>query len=179
MTYIYRALGYIKRKIDRLKIKICISEAERKSGCKINFVTQGGGGIFISNAQNFHIDETSHLKSNCNIDCQGGVSIGKYFHTGRGLTIFSSNHDYLSSEFIPYGKSSIMKPVIIKDFVWFGANVTVCPGVVIGEGAVVGAGSVVSKDVPDFAVVAGNPAKIIKYRDADMFLKLKNEKRFF
>lgn len=53
--------------------------------------------------------------------------------------------------------------VIIKDKAWIGFNVIILKGVTIGEGAVIGAGSVVTKDVPDFAVVAGNPAKIIKY----------------
>jgi acetyltransferase-like isoleucine patch superfamily enzyme len=53
-------------------------------------------------------------------------------------------------------------PVIIKDNAWIGFNSIILKGVTIGEGAIVGAGSVVTKDVPDFAVVAGNPAKIIK-----------------
>ena len=48
-------------------------------------------------------------------------------------------------------------------------NVTVLPGVTIGENAVVGAGAVVTKDVPDNAVVVGTPAKVIKYLDADKF----------
>lgn len=54
-------------------------------------------------------------------------------------------------------------PIIIKNKAWIGFNSIILKGVTIGEGAIVGAGSVVTKDVPDFAVVAGNPAKIIKY----------------
>lgn len=54
-------------------------------------------------------------------------------------------------------------PVLIKKNSWIGFNSIILKGVTIGEGAIVGAGSVVTKDVPDFAVVAGNPAKIIKY----------------
>ncbi len=54
-------------------------------------------------------------------------------------------------------------PVIIKDMAWIGFNSIILKGVTIGKGAVVAAGSVVTKDVPDFAVVAGNPAKIIKF----------------
>ncbi|CCD34975.1 hypothetical protein ACHAPC_005765 [Botrytis cinerea] len=53
-------------------------------------------------------------------------------------------------------------PITIGEDCWFGGNVTVCPGVTIGRGCTMGAGSVVTKDVPDFHVVAGNPAKIIK-----------------
>lgn len=55
------------------------------------------------------------------------------------------------------------KPITIGDNVWFGGHCTVLPGVTIGNNAVIGAGAVVTKDVPDNAVVAGNPAKIIKY----------------
>lgn len=54
------------------------------------------------------------------------------------------------------------KPIVIKDDAWIGMNVIILKGVTIGRGAIVGAGSVVTKDVPDWSVVAGNPAKIIK-----------------
>lgn len=55
------------------------------------------------------------------------------------------------------------KPIIIEDDAWIGANVTVLKGVHIGKGAIVGTGSVVTKSVPDYAVVHGNPAIISKY----------------
>ena len=57
----------------------------------------------------------------------------------------------------------IPKKIVIKDYAWIGSKSVILPGVTIGENAVVGAGSVVTKDVPDNAIVAGNPAKIIKY----------------
>lgn len=55
------------------------------------------------------------------------------------------------------------KPIVIKDDAWIGMNVIILKGVTIGEGAIVGAGSVVTKDVPAWTVVAGNPAKVVKY----------------
>jgi acetyltransferase-like isoleucine patch superfamily enzyme len=54
------------------------------------------------------------------------------------------------------------KPIIIKDKVWIGFGVTILKGVTIGEGAVIGAKSVITKDVPDWTVVAGNPARVLK-----------------
>lgn len=59
----------------------------------------------------------------------------------------------------------ISKPIVIKENAWIGFNAIIMKGVTIGRSSIVGAGSVVTKDVPDYAVVAGNPAKIIKYTD--------------
>jgi acetyltransferase-like isoleucine patch superfamily enzyme len=58
----------------------------------------------------------------------------------------------------------ITKPITIKDNVWIATGAMVLPGVTIGEGAVVAAGAVVTKDVDDWMVVGGNPAKVIKKR---------------
>ena len=151
---------------------------ELRTGCKFNFVEQGPGGVGIGHPKNFKIHETSHLKSNTYIEAEGGVEIGRYFHTGRGLTIFSSNHIYDRSGYIPYGYERDKKKVTIEDFVWCGANVTILAGVTVGEGAVVAAGSVVTHDVPKYAIVAGNPAKVIKYRDIESFQQLKAEGKF-
>jgi acetyltransferase-like isoleucine patch superfamily enzyme len=177
-------------KIDRFKRKISdwilyteIKRISKKYNTNIHFVQQGDGGLTIHSADEsnavFQIDKTSHLKSNTYIECSGGVHIGKYFHTGRGLTIFSSNHNYESLKSIPYDETSINKPVIINDFVWFGSNVTIVPGVEVGEGVVVGSGAVLTKNIPPYSVVGGNPAKILKMRNVEIFTKLKAEKKFY
>jgi len=57
-------------------------------------------------------------------------------------------------------------PVVIGDDVWIGAGATILDGVRVGRGAIVGAGAVVTRDVPDFAVVTGVPAKVVSQRDA-------------
>lgn len=54
--------------------------------------------------------------------------------------------------------------IFIGDDVWIGNHVTILPGVTVGDGAVIGAGTIVNKDVPAYAVIVGNPAKILKYR---------------
>ena len=61
----------------------------------------------------------------------------------------------------------IAKPITIGDNVWIGGNSVVLMGVTIGRNAVIGAGSVVTRDIPDNAVAAGNPAKVIRYVDND------------
>jgi acetyltransferase-like isoleucine patch superfamily enzyme len=108
----------------------------------------------------------------------GKVTIGRYFHSGECVTILTSNHNYDSLISIPYDEISISKDVIIKDFVWVGHGVIILPGVTIGEGAIIAAGSVVSKDIPEYSISGGNPAKVIKYRDIDKFIKLRQEEKF-
>lgn len=112
------------------------------------------------------------------IHCAGGVSIGDHVHIGHGFCAYSTNHNYASDQAIPYDAADIIKPVEIGDCVWIGANVSIVPGVKIGEGAVVGMGAVITRDVPAGAIVGGNPAQVIGYRDMDVFYRLKNEGKF-
>jgi len=63
-------------------------------------------------------------------------------------------------------------PIIIEDEVWIGTNVLIFSGVTIGKGAILAAGAIVTKDVPPYAVVGGNPAKLIRYRYSEEIIKL-------
>lgn len=69
--------------------------------------------------------------------------------------------------------------MVIKDCVWLGNNVIILGGVTIGEGAIIQAGSVVCKDIPDFAIAGGHPAKAFKFRDKEHYLELKEKKKFY
>lgn len=120
----------------------------------------------------------SHVNFNkVDINGSGKVTIGNYFHSGFGCLIETQSHNY-EGETIPYDKTFRRYEVHIKDFVWFGDRVLICGNVTIGEGAIIAAGSVVVKDVPDYAIVGGNPAKVIKYRDIEHFIKLKQQGAF-
>ncbi len=91
--------------------------------------------------------------------------------------IITENHNY-EGEAIPYDSTNITKKVIIEDNVWFGNRVLVTGNVTISEGAIIAAGSVVVKDVPYCAIVGGNPAKVIKYRDIAHYESLKAQRKF-
>ena len=88
------------------------------------------------------------------------------------------SHDFDHGDCIPYGRKNTNKRVVIGDFVWMGTNSSIVGNVTIGDGAIIGFGAVVVKDVPPMAIVGGNPAKIIKYRDIDHYNFLLTQKKY-
>lgn len=108
----------------------------------------------------------------------GNLSIGNYFHSGVDCLIITSNHDYKGTK-IPYDDKNVKKSIVIEDFVWMGSKVIVLGNVTIGEGAIIQAGAVVVSDVPKYAIVGGNPAKVFMYRNEEHFEELKNKGKFF
>lgn len=99
------------------------------------------------------------------------MTIGDNTHISRNLTLYSYNHNYEGCA-LPYDNTTIEKSVVIGRNVWIGMDVKIAPGVTIGDGAIIGLGTVVSKDVPPLAIVAGQPLRIIKYRDKRHYDKL-------
>lgn len=97
---------------------------------------------------------------------QGETHIGDYVMMGPEVNIWTINHETADTK-IPMSKqgSKQEQPVWIGNDVWIGNRAIILPGVKIGNGAIIGAGAVVSKDVPDMAVVVGNPARIVKFRN--------------
>lgn len=166
--------------VESLMKSVALYRLNQKLSCKLRFVDEGGGGFVVAgDLSKFSIDETSYIKSGSYIECTGGVTIGRYCHLSRGVTIFSTTHEYDERPKIPYDKIVAPKPVIIKDFVWVGSHAIILGGVTIGEGAIIGAGSLVFKDVPDYSVVMGNPSRVVGHRDIEHFKKLKEEGQFF
>lgn len=84
-----------------------------------------------------------------------------------GLTVITGNHNrvvtHLFKELSASHAIDVDKDVIVEEDVWLGANVTLLAGVVVGRGATVGAGSVCYKSIPPYAVVMGNPAKVVGF----------------
>lgn len=95
----------------------------------------------------------------------GDIRIGNYCQIAQFCTLVASNHSVETSEYMIDAPWDASKTSIqIGDDVWIGANCVILPGVTIGRGAVIGAGSVVTKDVPDFCIYAGNPARFLRIR---------------
>ena len=93
----------------------------------------------------------------------GGIIIEDYALVAAHAKIISNDHD-------PYYRPALTcKPVIIKEGAWIGAGAAIMKGVTVGKYAIIGSNSVVTKDIPDYAVAVGNPAKVIKYLDPAKF----------
>jgi acetyltransferase-like isoleucine patch superfamily enzyme len=124
----------------------------------------GKGSFIMKNTyfmgpKNFSMGKCSHINRGCFVDARGTLKIGDNVSISHNVNIVSGGHDFQSESF-----ALRHKPIYIDDYVWVGVGATILQGVHIGKGAVVCAGAVVSKDVGDFDVVAGVPAKKIKER---------------
>lgn len=92
----------------------------------------------------------------------GPVCIGNNVNLAQGITVTALNHNFADTNRRIDEQGISTNPVMIGDDVWIGANAVILPGVTIGRHVVVAAGAVVTKDVPEYSVVAGVPAKVIK-----------------
>mgnify|MGYP002623743814 FL=1 len=138
-----------------------VADLEELFGCKLDnvriltpFICDFGNRVKFGNG--VFINHSAILSASGGIEFEDGVSVAP------GVRIATINHDFNERHTkYTYGK------VIIKKNAWIGMNVTICPGVTIGKYAVVAAGAVVTKDVPDYAVVGGCPAKVIKMQNPE------------
>lgn len=102
------------------------------------------------------IGDRAAVNSFCRMFGHGTIQIGQDSQVGPGTLITTTGHDY------EQGLTVNFKPVVIGNWVWIGGNVTILPGVEIGDHCVIGAGSVVTKSIPAYSVAVGVPARVIK-----------------
>jgi len=150
-------------------------ETERRQQLVTEIFGQVGEGAFLQGPIYIHYGRHTSLgKSffgnfNLTIQDDAPVSIGDNCNFGPGVTIVTPVHPMLPDERLLMGTADgqkkrlcYAKPVHIGNDCWFGANVTVCPGVTIGDGCVIGAGSVVTRDIPARSFAAGVPCRVIR-----------------
>ncbi|CZR69784.1 probable acetyltransferase, CysE/LacA/LpxA/NodL family [Phialocephala subalpina] len=120
------------------------------------------GPIKIDYGTNLRIGKGVNINYDCTFIDTCLITIGARTLVGPNCSFFSGTHPL--DPFLRSGTRGpeLGAPITIGEDCWFGGGVIVCPGVTIGRGVTVGAGSVVTKDVPDFHVVAGNPARILR-----------------
>jgi len=122
-------------------------------------------GVEIINLSGLRIGDNSGVGYECFIEATGPVKIGDWVRMGPRVSMFTTNHNFSMKDQLVKQQGYSVGRLDIGDDVWLGANVTILQNVSIGTGAVIGAGSVVVKDIPDYAIAVGNPARVVKYRE--------------
>lgn len=131
--------------------------------CGKNIIIENGS--YFGDGSKIVIGNNSGIGRKCRIP--SNLIIGNDVMMAEEIIILNQNHNF-NDHTTPMRLQGYNKnePQIIEDDVWIGTRVIILPSVrIIGKGAILAAGAVVTKDVPPFAIVGGNPAKIIKYRD--------------
>lgn len=122
-------------------------------------ILQNGKGGSIS------IGPHTHIQPRCIFSAyQGAINIGSHVEIAAYCTFYSYNHGFQNNQFIRQQPLQSKGPICIGDDVWLGVGTVVLDGVTIGRGAVIGAGAVVTSNIPELAIAAGVPAKIIGTR---------------
>lgn len=145
-------------------------------GCKVGRYTYGYESLLqeyplaVSIGRYCSINGTARIWNNHSVDCITThpfldhpmfLSWENYIQKAELLNKYGRHWNNAEFENSPIRNN---KPIVIGNDVWIGANVIILPGVHVGDGAILAAGAVVTKDVEDYAIVGGNPAKIIRYR---------------
>ena len=174
IKFILKVKAFLSFYLLSYKKKLWVKQLKLKTLSCGNNLYVGGKSYFEGNL---------YLGNNCNFNGMriignGTVRIGNNFHSGIECMIITQNHDYDDGNAIPYGDKYHYKNIVIEDNVWFGNRVIVTGNITIGEGAIIAAGAVVTKDVPALAIVGGNPARVIKYRNHDHYYELKLANKF-
>lgn len=122
---------------------------------------------------NISCGRESYHNGNFSAKGRGKITIGNFCAFGENVKLIVSNHNYNYPSIqyslyqrifkeLPYEKQA--GTIDIGHDVWIGDNVIILPNVRIGNGACIGAGAIVTKDIPDYGIAAGNPAKVLKFR---------------
>jgi acetyltransferase-like isoleucine patch superfamily enzyme len=176
---------YFKRKcIMGKKVKIFpgsfCDNKNKKSAITIGNNARIKGDLICLRRGCIKIGKYTAINKDTMIASSSKISIGDYCMISKKVVIIDTNSHPISpkmrkKQLIDLSKGKICdfyvakrKKIIIKDYVWIGFNTIILKGVTIGEGSIIGAGAVVTKDVPPYTVVGGNPAKVLKKINNDL-----------
>lgn len=131
-------------------------------GCRIEAYPENNEPTLFF-GDNFQMNDYVHITAMEKVQIGNNVLLAsKIYISDCSHGSYAGNEYDSSPESVPHDRKMYSKPVIIRDNVWLGEFVSVLPGVTIGKGTIVGANSVVSKNLPDYVIAVGSPAKPIK-----------------
>ncbi|MBI2031217.1 MAG: acyltransferase [Candidatus Levybacteria bacterium] len=160
INFILRVVGFIpSHHVRRFFYRI--------SGLSIGKGSAVHMGAVFYDPKNIKIGEDSIIGEGTVLDGRDALIIGNHVDIASEVMIYNAQHDVQSVDF-----HAITAPVTIEDYVFVGPRTIILPGVKIKKGAVVGAGAVVTKDVEEFTIVGGVPAKEIGKRNKELNYKL-------
>lgn len=122
-------------------------------------------GVIRELGEKLTIGKNVGIAANAFISMRGPVSIGDNTIFGPNVAIHAENHNFEDAKVPIRLQGATRKGVTIGSDCWIGSNVKILDGVTIGNGCIIAAGAVVNKDIPDYSIAGGIPAKIIKERD--------------
>ena len=125
----------------------------------------------FENMKNMKLGDWVFINRNTTFSTPHGMTIGNYVMIGSNCLFASVHHNFDDWTKPMIFQKPEIRPIVIEDDVWIGANVTVLGGVTIKRGAIVAAGAVVTKDVESYTIVGGVPAKMIKPRFDEQTMK--------
>lgn len=173
-TILYRlSLYLLNRIITYIPFNLFRKTCYRILKMKIGRKTQIDMGQYVLSPQRIKIGNNSHINQGCLLDGRGGITIGDSVSISHRVQIITGSHDIQSKDF-----RGFVEPVELGDFVFIGVGSTILGGTIVGKGAVICAGAVVTKNVPEYSVVAGVPAKIITRRNPDLDYICKPDRLF-
>lgn len=161
--------------------------------CRFMYIKRGKGSVIYRNARKdivpfnaFHLGDYSVIESYSTVNNMvgeirigshsriglgntiiGPVYIGNEVNLGQGVVLSGLNHNYENPHETIISQGVTTSPINIDDDVWIGANAVILAGVHIGQHSIVAAGSIVTRNFPAYSVIAGTPAKILKYYDEE------------
>jgi acetyltransferase-like isoleucine patch superfamily enzyme len=129
-----------------------------------NHVQISRNSLLKSGKGRIEIGESVYVGPNAVFYGIGGIRIGAHCLIANNVQLLSGNHVYKDRNRLIKTQGAENHPIVIGEDVWLGASVIVLAGVTIGRGAVIGAGSVVRKDIPEYGIAVGNPARVVRTR---------------
>lgn len=122
--------------------------------------------LSIESPKTLQIGDNVGIGQGCTFYAGGGIIIGNNVMFSNYVGLISNDHETkdLTIPMKDQGMKNEQIPITIGDDVWLGYGVIIIKNVTIGKGAIIGAGSVVTKDIPEYAIAVGNPARVVKYR---------------